>query len=436
MILTKRWMILATSALIPVAFWAVWPAARLLTNAWIALLLATTLADYLLLPALERISIRRITENPLSLRAKSTVRLELENADAHAWSIVIHDEPPSGWETDWQDQTVTVAGRARAILTYQVEARERGDAEYGDLWMRILGRLGLVAVQVRTPAAEKVQVYPDILEAAKFNLLAQRGRLVQVGVRTRRMPGQGQEFESLREYLQGDEYRKIDWKATARRGKLITRQYQTERSQNVIIMLDAGRSMLAEIDGVTKIDHALRAALVLANVAAQADDRVGLLVFADTVQQWIPPRKGRSQVQLIVKSLYNVAAKRSEPDYQGAFAYLQARWQRRSLVICFTDLWDPDSAKEITKELARLQKRHLTACVALLDTNVLRMSEMPLTNVLEVYEQATALQVLDDRALATAALRQRGVLVIDSPADRLSADLVNRYLEVKQKALL
>jgi uncharacterized protein (DUF58 family) len=194
--------------------------------------------------------------------------------------------------------------------------------------------------------------------------------------------------------------------------------------------------MMAEIDGIAKMDYAVNAALLLAYVATLTDDKVGLLVFADTVQTWIPPAKGRGQVYRILDALYNAEARRAEPDYRGAFSFLKSRWRRRSLVVCFTDLWDPDSSRQTMLELSSLQPRHLVACVTLMDTKVLRKAEAPLQSLDDLYEQGVALQVLDDRGRATAELQRRGVLVVDSPADKLSAALVNRYLEVKERMLL
>jgi uncharacterized protein (DUF58 family) len=294
----------------------------------------------------------------------------------------------------------------------------------------------LVRAIRRYPSASPVKVYPNILEMAKFTLMARRGRLQQVGIRAARLVGAGREFESLREYQPDDEYRRIDWKATARRGKLISRQYEVERSQNVILVLDVGRTMMAEIDGIAKMDYAVNAALLLAYVASLTDDRIGLLVFADTVQTWLPPMKGRAQVYRILEALYNAKARRAESDYRGAMAYLSMHWRRRSLMVCFTDLWDPDSSRQTISELASLQPRHLVACVTLMDTKVQRCAETTIETASQAYEQAVALQMLEDRSRAVYDLQRKGILVVDTPAEKLSAALVNRYLEVKEKMLL
>jgi uncharacterized protein (DUF58 family) len=436
MTFTRRWFALFLLGLVPLALSYVAPDLAAGAILWNGLLLIATLVDFLLYPPLTSFEVERQVEPQLSLGTENPVRLVTRSAHVWPWQVTVHDEPPTGMPHDFGDVTLKSKPGVRHTITYHLNPRARGDYRFGDIWVRVRGRLGLTMRQRRIPAAEGIKVYPNIAETAKFTLMARRGRLQQAGIRAARLVGAGREFESLREYQPDDEYRRIDWKASAHRGKLISRQYEVERSQNVILVLDVGRTMMAEIDGIAKMDYAVNAALLLAYVATLSDDKVGLLVFADTVQTWIPPRKGRAQVYRILDALYNAQSRRAEPDYRGAFAYLAGRWRRRSLMVCFTDLWDPDSSRQTMAELAGLQPRHLVACVTLMDTKVLRRAEADLEKPEDVYEQGVALQMLDDRARANAELQRRRVLVVDSPADKLSAALVNRYLEVKERMLL
>ncbi|HLK60530.1 MAG TPA: DUF58 domain-containing protein, partial [Chthonomonadaceae bacterium] len=350
----------------------------------------------------------------------------------------LRDTPPESVPNDLDDIPFEfrVGKGARQAVVYHLTPQARGDYRFGDIYLRIRGRLGMVHRLTRIPAPAEVKVYPNVQEAAKFDMMARKGRLQQIGIRKARLQGAGREFESLRDYLPDDEMRRIDWKATARRGKLVARQYEVEKSQTIMLVLDVGRTMLAEIDGIQKLDYAINAALLLAYVASLADDQVGLLVFADTVQSYLPPRKGRSQVYAILERLYNAQASLAEPDYREALAYLQARWRKRSLMVCFTDLWDPESSRQTILELSALQPRHLVAAVTLLDSKVLQAANQEAELAETVYQKAVAMQVLEDRQRANAALSQRGVLVVDSPADKLSAELVNRYLEVKARMML
>ena len=330
----------------------------------------------------------------------------------------------------------TVGAGARQAAVYHLTPKSRGDYHFGDVHLRMRGRFGMVNRLALVTLPEAVKVYPNLVDTATFNLMARRGRLQQVGIRAARLQGAGREFESLRDYMPDDEMRRIDWKASARSGKLVARQYEVEKSQSIILAIDIGRTMLAENDGIQKLDYAINAALLLAYVATLSEDRVGLLLFADDVETYLPPKKGRAQVYAIMEALYNARASFAEPDYRKALGYLRARWRKRSLVVCFTDLWDADSSRTTINELASLQPRHLVAAVALLDTKVQRTSRQEVTTPDSVYQKAVAMQVLEDRHRAISLLAQRGVLIVDSPADKLSAELVNRYLQVKERMML
>ncbi|HZO91274.1 MAG TPA: DUF58 domain-containing protein [Chthonomonadaceae bacterium] len=438
MVFSRRWLLLFALGLVPLLLTGISHGYLGLALAWDGLLLALALTDWLLFPPLEQLYVEREVEDKLSLGAPNPVRVRVRNTSDVDLSLELRDSPPEAIPNDLPGTPLLLtagAGRRQAIL-YHLTPQARGDYTFGDIYLRVRGRLGLVSRQVRVPARAAVKVYPNLLETAKFNLMARRGRLQQLGIRAARLQGAGREFESLRDYQPDDELRRIDWKATARRGKFISRQYEVERSQNVILVLDVGRTMLAEIDGIQKLDYAINAALLLAYVATLSEDKVGLLVFADTVQTYLPPKKGRAQVYAILEALYNAKATLAEPDYRGALAYLSTRWRKRSLMVCFTDLWDPDSSRQTIAELAGLQPRHLVAAVTLLDTKVLRAAAQEADAAQAIYEKAVATQVLEDRQKATGALAQRGVLVVDAPADKLSAELVNRYLEVKERMLL
>lgn len=436
MTLTKRWFALACLTVALLAIQAAVPGCSALSWMWLGALSLATVVDAVLLQDSDGLTAQRSVEPRLSLGIKNSVTLTVTSSCRRAWRLDLRDEPPASVASAPEDTRLTALSRREHVVTYHVVPRTRGDYTFGDIWLRIYGAFGLISRIRAIPAKEAVRVYPNIRETEKFELLARRGRLMQAGFRNARLIGAGQQFESLREYQTDDDFRRIDWKASARRGKLVSRQYEVERSQNVVIVLDLGRTMLAEIDGIAKVDYAVNAALLLAYVATLADDKVGLLVFADQVQTWIAPQKGRAQVYRLLDALYNARARRVEPDYRSAFAYMSSQWRRRSLMVCFTDLWDPDSSRQTMAELAALQPRHLVACVTLMDSKILRCSEASVTDAASLYQRGVALQVLEDRARATSELQRKGVLVVDTPADRLSASLVNRYLEVKARSLL
>lgn len=438
MTFSRLWLILFALGAVPLFFSGVNSSLVAVALGWSVLLAMLAVTDWFLLPAPESLQVDRVVDEKLSLGAPNPVRVRLRNAGRMALRLDLRDSPPETMRTDQGDApfTFTIAPNARHAAVYHVTPVARGDYRFGDIYLRLRGRLGMVNRLARVALAQDVKVYPNIVDTATFTLMARRGRLQQVGIRAARLQGAGREFESLREYLPDDEMRRIDWKASARSGKLVARQYEVEKSQSVILVIDIGRTMLAEIDGIQKLDYAINAALLLAYVATLSEDRVGLLLFADEVQTYLPPKKGRAQVYAIMDALYNAKASFREPDYRKALGYLRARWRKRSLVVCFTDLWDADSSRTTINELASLQPRHLVAAVALLDTNLLRTARLEVDKADTVYRKAVALQVLEDRNKATGLLSQRGVLVVDSPADKLSAELVNKYLDVKERMML
>lgn len=438
MTFSRRWLWLFALGIVPLLLSGEMPVFITFALGWYALLIALAVADWMLLPAPNVLQVEREVADKLSLGIENTVQVRVKNGIGRPLRLELRDTPPDAIPSDLPETPFrfTVGANGRHAAIYHLKPKARGDYRFGDVWLRVQGRFGMVGRIQRMESPQTVKVYPNLLETEKFNLMARRGRLQQVGIRAARLQGAGREFESLRDYMPDDEMRRIDWKATARRGKLVARQYEVEKSQSIILALDVGRTMLAEIDGVQKLDYAINAALLLAYVATLTEDKVGLLLFADTVQAYIPPKKGSAQVYAILEALYNAQASLAEPDYRAALGYLQARWRRRSLVVCFTDFWDPDSSRQTIAELASLQPRHLVATVTLLDTKLVRAAEQEPEKAEDVYAKAVAMQTLDDRQRALSALTQRGVLVVDSPAEKLSAELVNRYLEVKARMML
>jgi uncharacterized protein (DUF58 family) len=250
------------------------------------------------------------------------------------------------------------------------------------------------------------------------------------------MRGIGSEFESLREYADGDDFRRIDHKATARRGKLIVRQYETEKSQAIVLVIDIGRHMLSEVNGVRKLDHILDSLLMLTNAASVAGDMVGLLVMSDTVRRYIPPRKGRTQVGVVIEACHDLVAEPVETDINAAMAYLSSRWKRRSLVVAFSDYEDQARAKEYASALRSLTQRHLVLAVRVQDGKLNEAFERPIVTPDDAYGRAAASLVLRDRKEATKVMSAARVHQLESEPQNLAKDLVNFYLNVKERGLL
>jgi uncharacterized protein (DUF58 family) len=256
------------------------------------------------------------------------------------------------------------------------------------------------------------------------------------GHRRAQPPGASTAFAGLREYSPGDDVRRIGWKATARRDHPITVEVEAERGQQVIIALDCGRLMTAPAGVLTKLDNAVNAALLLAWVAQSQGDRVGMIAFSDRVTRYVVPRRGMRQVHIINELLYDVRPEYTEPDFGAAFTYLALRVSRRSLVIVLTDVLDREASQDLVSHALRLGRRHRVLVVAMADPAVLAARDAPVDRSPRAYEWAAAEELLDARRQSFEAMQRGGVLGLDVQAGRLSPALVERYLELKERALL
>jgi len=389
--------------------------------------------DALSLPRATAFRLQRRHERVLSLGAENCIELTLTHSLTAPYHARLRDEPPPLCDYDRREFTLLLLPDQPARVVYHLTPRYRGEARFEDVFLRVEGRLRLTTRDYRLPARESVPIYPNLLQLREYDLLRYRGRLQMMGFRQLRLRGQGTEFESLREYTPDDEFRRIDWKATARRGKPIVRDYQTERSQNVILLLDAGRTMLAEVEGKRKFDAVLNAALMLAYVAVQMDDKVGALVFADEVDLFSPPQRGRAQVGKLVEALHDAEPRLVESDYLYATTYLAKRWRKRSLIALFTDLIDPDASRMVLHAVDALRRQHLCVVITVADPRLHCWSQQPPDTPSDLYRRAVALQTLNDRLAAIRALERMGVHCIDAEPDTLVAALVNHYLQVKAR---
>ncbi len=335
-------------------------------------------------------------------------------------------------------------------IQYRVWPLHRGEYRLGPVTARFRGPLGLAFRQRKWELAEDVKVYPNLLAVRSYETLVRRGQLEEIGVKSARRFGTGTEFEQLRDYTSDDGFRAINWKATARTGHLISTDYRTERSQNVLLVLDAGRVMSTPIPlkmgfefeagrapaALTRFDYAVNAALLLSFVAQQSGDRVGLLAFGEGISRYLPPKPGRTGFSQIVEGLHALEPQPVEPDYRLGLGYLTRRQGPRSLVILFTDIMESDASGMMTSALLQLARRHLCLTVTLRDPDLEGMAKTIPNNSTEVYRRAVATMVMADRQKALQTLRDRGVLTLDVGADAVSAEAVNRYLEVKARRLL
>ncbi|MEK6322573.1 MAG: DUF58 domain-containing protein [Acidobacteriota bacterium] len=400
-------------------------------------LMVTAVADYLLSEKPGAFRVEREMEERFAMGAENEVTIRIGNRARRRVTFIVKDEHPAQMElvSPREAQLTVPAGRSRA-WRYSLLPTARGKYGFGNTVLRFSTRLGLLWHQLTYQTATDVKVYPDIREARKHEIYAHRNRRPEPGLRRMRVRGQGREFESLREFVIGDEIRHISWAASARRGKVITRQYTIERCQNIVVLLDTGRLMTARIGKLTKLDHAVNATLSIGYVAAAGGDNVGLVAFSRRVVSYLPPRRGRDQINRLMEALYSLEPQMIEPSYKRAFSFFSANCKRRSLVVILTDLVDRDASAELLAHTSQLIPRHLPLIITIGDTDLRELVRASPASSADVYRQAVAEEILRQREEALTRIRHAGGLALDVPAGRLSLELVNKYLEVKERGLL
>jgi uncharacterized protein (DUF58 family) len=427
-------LVLLAAPLIAAGGWS--PAMNAFAAAWLAAVAGLSAVDFSSAGGKKQFGVRRIHDSKLSMGTENSVRLELHNASGRRIEFSIRDEFPLDFSGGPAVLRGECAGRSDWSSVYSVVPPRRGDYRFGDIHMRWTGPLGLVRRQARFPSAGPVRVYPNLMDIRRYDLMLRQNRLREMGLRRSRIFGEGTEFERLREYLPDDDFRRIHWKATARRNRPVTIEYQTERSQNVIALLDTGRMMQSPVNRMAKLDYAVNAVLLLAFVAAGKGDKVGLLSFADEIQHYLRPQAGRRQFYRMLKALYAVEPQRVEPDYRRAAGYLAGKERKRSLIILFTDLTGNLGVRALLEGMGALAGRSLPMVVTISDPDIHQAAAARPADSETTYLRMEAELLLEERRQTLDRLRRKGVLTLDVPANQLSVAVINRYLELKARLLL
>jgi uncharacterized protein (DUF58 family) len=378
-----------------------------------------------------RLLLRRERPARLSLGVENEIFLVVENRGRSTLALQLRDTPPALFHTEPAMLSVALPPRGLARLPYRLLPTERGNFDFGDVAVRCRGPLGLAAIDRTLPAAEAVQVYPNLLEVRRYEALVRTTLVRTGGYRTKRLPGAGREFSHYRDYTPDDDYRSVSWTATARRHKPIVSVHESEHGQDIIFALDVGRMMAARVGKLSKLDHAINAVLMLSHVSQTFQDNLGLLVFSHTVHLWLPPAKGRAQHARFLQALYSVQPELCYVNYREAFSHLLARHRKRSLTMVFTDLLDDVVSREYLDAAALLRRFHLPLTLAVADVPLQQLAARTPKDAAQMYDILVARDLLDGRAELLRALERQGVLVLDTVPERLTVDAVNRYLSLK-----
>lgn len=431
--LTLRLVLLGLLLVIPL-----WLDRRLFVAivAWDALVIGGWLIDLRRLPRPDALSIARSWSAPAALGVPQTVHLEITNDGATDSRVWVTDYASPALRPAPPELAVTVPAHGTARVQYDVLPRARGDARMDVVALRYRSRLGLAERWAIASLPQTVRVYPDVREAQRETLALIRARQIAMEKRRARSFGLGRDFESLREFQQGDELRDVCWTATARRGRLVTRTYQPERSQTVWIVVDAGRLMRARDGTHTRLDRAVNAAFALAQVASNAGDRVGLLTYGRGTQQRVAPGRGGPHLRTMLEALAMARSEPAEADHVRAAGAVMAAQKRRALIVWLTDVAETAAVPEVIESAARMVPHHVVLFAVTRPTELAGVADRVPSDARDMYRVMAAQEMVERRALLLHHLRQRGALAVEVPSAELTGTVVDRYLDVKERNLL
>lgn len=382
-----------------------------------------------------RVTVTRRAPETLSLARAVSVELEIKSLARRRLVVSINDDVFPEARTEGLPVVVELgAGQVRRA-EYRLSAMARGVRTLGDHFVRYSSPAGFWIRQLRLPATTDVRVYPDVQAVRHYELLARQNRDLWAS-RLTKMRGGDTEFERLRDYLPDDDFRRIDWKATARRKKLTTREYQLEKNQNVVFLVDCGRLMTAVWDDLTALDYALNATLMLSHVAVRRGDLVGLIAFDEKVQRLVPPKGGVRASNQIIQATFDLFPRMVESDYDTAFRTLRTHVRRRTLVVFITHAIDDGTARRIQALSRELLPQHLPLVVLLKDREVEARALQPAESPEDLGAQAAAAEILMWKDRLITELQRGGVMVLDVLHTQLTGAIVSRYLEVKARGLI
>ena len=437
-VFSRRFYILLAIAVVPLSLSWNFVALRYGVLAFDVLLVAAAVIDYLTSRKLDvGFHLTRKFDKRFAIGDTTKVSILIDNATSRPMHLRIKDEYPAEMKLDeTREADFTVDGQGTAEFFYNLTPGKRGRYGFGTTAVRFLSRFGLVWCQVSLGEAEAVKVYPNMRRAREMELKALGARSFLAIQRRAVRRGEGREFESMRDYVRGDELRHISWTATARRGKLTTRQYQIERDQTIIIALDAGRLMTGRIGNETKFDTALHASLALMSASARAGDNCGLVVFGRRVHKYLPPKRGVEHIDAVLEALHDIEPELIEPSYSRAFQFIASNSKKRSFVVILTDLVDKDSSKERINSLKLLRPRHLPLVATIGDRDLnTAVSQLP-TDIKAVFTQSAAEEIIHGRESALRLVESLGGMALDVTAKTLTPKLLEAYLKVKERGLL
>jgi len=379
-------------------------------------------------------SVQRDVPNPLPLGIWSNVKLKIIYEGSSAAKLKVYDFYPSEVDVEGLPRSIEFQTRGVLKLEYRIRPHVRGNIYFGQTQLVIEGLVGFLDRSIKVGHDNETKVYPNFRAVSGYAVLAAENRLSQMGIIKKRRRGEGLNFHQLRPYRPGDSMRQIDWKATSRIKKLVSREYQEERDQQVVFLLDCGRRMLAKEGDLSHFDHTLNSLLLMTYVALKQGDSVGLMTFSGE-KRWLSPRKGEHRFNEMMNTIYDLQPSSQGSDYSTATTELMVSLKKRSLVIILSNLRDED-ADDVVPSIHLLKKNHLVVFASLQEVELNRVLDKEIHDFEDSLTVAATHHYLNKRRKAHEELNHRNVLTLDVEPMDLPVALVNKYLEIKSSQIL
>lgn len=364
---------------------------------------------------------------------ENKVSIALQNNYPFILQTKIMDElPPQFQLRDWE-KNVQMKGNEKTNIQFTLRPVERGEYDFGKLNVFVRSPLGLVMRRFIFDEETKVIVYPSFMQMRKFQLLGVANQLNEKGEHRLRKIGASSEFEQIKEYVRGDDYRTVNWKATARKNSLMVNTFVDERSQSIICMIDKGRNMRSPFNGMTLMDYAINASLVLSNVALQKQDKAGIITFAEKIGNYIPPDKKGMQMENILELLYNQKTRYLESDFEALYAHVRTRVKQRSLMVLFTNFESIHSMYRQLPYLRQIAKHHLLLVVFFDNTELKSLRENKAEDMETIYIKTIADKFAYEKRMVVKELQKHGIISVLTTPEQLTVNTVNKYLELKAR---
>lgn len=428
---SKFFIILVIAGVLPVLAGAMAGLAFYAFLFYNGILLLLFVADMLITPGKKYLEVIRQCDEKFSLGSGNEIVLTVINKSGYPLNVELADTVPLFFKRSHMTVKVKAVPHGESEGSYAVVPEKRGEFIFGNIYAKYTGILNLCVKKAEFEASASYKVYPNLKDLRRYRLAAMKKSPLLYGVKKSRVYGTGTEFDSLREYGQSDDYRKMNWMATARANKPMVNTYTPEKNQQVFILLDSSRVMNSEIQFIKKLDYAINSAFLLAEAAIKNGDNTGLMVFDSDIRRFVKPGKGMGHFQLIADHLYNVEENFVTADYRGALVHLNGKQKRRSLLCIFTELFNTDEALQLAKALKTIARHHIPLVITIKDMRLYELANTEVKESGDVFLKGASLKLLEEREKIGRVFGESGIQAMDIPPDRLSIEVVNKYLTMK-----